>query len=78
MKCVDCEYCVKPENIDEDTKQLLSKNYSNFEVIIKEYRRLYPNLIICKKHGLIRVDSNLICIEELESSPTQEQTQEQS
>ena len=78
MKCVDCEYCVKPENIDEETKQLLSKNYSNFEVIIKEYRRLYPNLIICKKHGLIRVDSNLICIEELESPPTQEQTQEQS
>jgi len=78
MKCVDCEYCVKLENIDEDTKQKLSKNYSNFEAIINEYKQLYPNLIICKKHGLIRVDANLICIEELESPPTQEQTQEQS
>ena len=74
MKCADCEYCVKPENIDEETKEALSKNYSNFEAIIREYKRLYPNLIVCKKHGLIRIDKDLVCIDELEPPETKEES----
>jgi len=74
MKCKECEYCVYPDKLDDNTKSQLNQYYQDVDQVIQSLKPIFPNLIICSKHNIIRVNDNLNCIEEYQDlTPEEEQ-----
>jgi len=74
MKCKECEYCVYPDKLDDTTKSQLNQYYQDVDQVIQSFKPIFPNLIICSKYNVIRVNDNLNCIEEYQDlTPEEEQ-----
>jgi len=73
MKCKECEYCVYPDKLDDTTKSQLNQYYQDVDQVIQSFKPIFPNLIICSKHNIIRVNDNLNCIEEYQDLTSEEE-----
>jgi len=74
MKCKECEYCVYPDKLDDTTKSKLNEYYQDVDQVIQSLKPIFPNLIVCTKYNVIRVNDNLNCIEEYQDlTPEEEQ-----